>query len=479
MTATTPTSTTTATPREEEFGSFSIAVDKVLINPNTKAGKRLYEDLCKSSIKDEDRLKGKGTEGEKFRRYLKELQNRGNFKDVLTFTANGKDHDLANAPEITSIDELVNYNNTKTWSHNSVASAQGHMVKLSDKAKTSKEEKEQLRKSIDLRAKNQIIRVYLSNILDPDTYTTIVSKVANAQYLHRIDKDNNDDVVIDGTVLLLLVSKTICPSTVALMANLKSEAANLKLSDHDNDVSSVVNKFEEIVSRIHSHGKTWDDEIPSMFKVLFTSGDSQFDTAIKAKENEHLSGSLTELSELTSYATALYTNRLAKRNWMVPDAKQVKIAALLTKVNSLEAAISSGSKVAFTADSSSGAPRSYNSNIEAWRFEHKGDKLNKDGKDWYWCDHTSHKRTDNSFTNGMYVITHGKGHPEHDHKSWTEWKKANPFGKRKKMESSKPSESSEPSSSGGISLNEKLKNALLTRTACTEADIAALSQQDF
>ena len=121
-----------------------------------KAGKCLYKDLCKSTIKDEDRLKGKENEGEKFQRYLKEIQNQGNFKNVLTFTANGKHHDLVNAPEITSIDELVNYNNTKTWIHDYVASTQGQMVKLSDKAKTSKEGKEQLRKSIDLRAKNQI-----------------------------------------------------------------------------------------------------------------------------------------------------------------------------------------------------------------------------------------------------------------------------------------------------------------------------------
>ena len=88
------------------------------------------------------------------------------------------------------------------------------MVKLSDKAKTSKEEKEQFRKSINLRAKNQIIRVYMSNILDPDTYTTILSKAANAQHLHRIDQDvahvhTNDLILgseVDGfTKLLLLV----------------------------------------------------------------------------------------------------------------------------------------------------------------------------------------------------------------------------------------------------------------------------------
>ena len=471
-------SNTQGTHREDEFSSFSIAIDKVLINPNTKVGRHLYEAYSKSSIKDEDRLKGKGSEGETFRRLLKELQARGNFKDILTFAVNGKNHDLANAPEVTSIQELVDYNSTTTWSHDSVAATQGEIIKLSDKAKQTDAEKQELRISFDRRAKNQIVRVYLSKILDPDLYTTLVGKSANAPHLHRKDQDNADDTVIDGTVLLLLVSKMICPSTTALVENLKLEASELQLKDHDHDVSNVVNKFEEIVARIHSLGKVWDDEIPAMFKVLLTSEDSQFNTAIQLKDNEHCAGTLTKLSEITTYATSIYTNQAARKKWMVPDPKQVKIAALLTKVNSLETAIASGSKSAFTSDSSN-TPKQQTSTIDAWRFEFKGDKVNRDGKDWYWCDHHSHKRSDNAFTNGMYCSTHGKGHPEHDHSSWTQWKRDNPFGKRKRFEARKQSESSQQPSSTGISLNEKLKNALLTRTACTEADIAALSQQDF
>ena len=190
----------------------------------------------------------------------------------------------------------------------------------------------------------------MSKILDPDLYTTFVGKAANAPHLHRRDRDNADDTVIDGTVLLLLVSKLICPSTNALIENLKLEASELQLKDHDHDVSIVVNKFEEIVARIHSLGKTWDDKIPAMFKVLLTSEDSKFNTAIQLKDDEHCAGSLTKLSDLTTYATSIYTNRSARKNWMVPDAKQVTIAALMTKVNSLEAAISSESKSAFTSD---------------------------------------------------------------------------------------------------------------------------------
>ena len=82
---------------------------------------------------------------------------------------------------------------------------------------------------------------------------------------------------------------------------------------------------------------------------------------------------------------------------MVPDAKQAKIAALMTKVNSLYAAIPSNSRSTFTSDHLN-ANKNQGSSNDAWRFKHKGDKINRDGKDWYWCDHQSHKRSDNAFT---------------------------------------------------------------------------------
>ena len=263
-------------------------------------------------------LEGKGSEGEKFRKFLKEIQTRGNFKDILTFEFNGKEHDLANAPELTSIDELVEFNKSHTWHHRTDHANQVEIFKLSDKPKSSEEEKQHLRETIDRRAKNQVLQVYLNKILDPELYSTIIGKAPNAESLRRKDTDNNDDIIIDGAVLLLLVAQRICPLTITLVENLKVDAADLKLKDFDHDVSAVINKFEEIIARIRSHGKTWDDEIPTMFKVFATAEDAQFNTAIGLKENEHSAGLLTELSQLTSYATAIYTNNRPGRTGWCP-----------------------------------------------------------------------------------------------------------------------------------------------------------------
>ena len=175
------TPTTTTTPTEDEFGSFSIATDKVLINPNTKSGKTLFDKLAKAEIKPGDRLKGKSSEGETFRKLIKSLQAKGNFENVLKFfDSNGKKHDLANAPENTTIQEMIDYGNDNIWGFDTTSAATGTMTKLSDQAKSTDDEKKKLRNAIDIRAKNQILRTFISQILDPDFYSTLVTKYTKA-----------------------------------------------------------------------------------------------------------------------------------------------------------------------------------------------------------------------------------------------------------------------------------------------------------
>ena len=104
--------------------------------------------------------------------------------------------------------------------------------------------------------------------------------------------------------------------------------------------------------------------------------------------------------------------------WMRPDKKSIQIAALMTQVETLKQNIASGtSGAAYTTDSLQGNSRgSFQRNeLAERRYTHTGcDHVNKDGKDWYWCAHESHKR-DLKCTSGFYCTTHGKGHPEHDH----------------------------------------------------------------
>ena len=383
---------TTKTPKEDEFGSFSIATNKVLINPNTKSGKSLFDKLAKPDTKPDDRLQGKSSEGEKFRKLITSLQAKGNFEGILTFIdSNGKKHDLVNnAPENTSIDEMMDHVNENVWNFDDTHAGTGAIIKLSDKPKTG---------------------TFISQILDPDFYSTLVSKSTNQAKLIRIDSDNNRDKVVDGNILLLLIAVQICPSTLPMVANIKAKAKALILADNDHDVSQVIGKYEDLIEHVFLHnGKCWDEEITVLFNVLQTCEDDQF-----VKEIKYLAGKFTDIHHFTAFAIAIYTNLEAKQVWMRPDKKSIQIAALMTQVETLKQNIVPVvSGAAYTTDSSQGnSGGSFQHNeLAEWRYSHTGcDCVNKDGKDWwYWCDHESHKR-DPKCTSGLYCTTHGKGHP--------------------------------------------------------------------
>lgn len=172
-------------------------------------------------------------------------------------------------------------------------------------------------------------------------------------------------------------------------------------------------------------------------------------------------------------------NLKAKEIWMKPDEKSIQIAALMTQVKSLQKNIASGTSGAtYTTDSTSGQSSKNFQHTSLAEWSHTVcDHVNKDGKNWYWCNHESHKR-DPKCTSGLYCITHGKGHSEHNHDSWITYKNSNSFGKRQAAPADSSSGSAK-SATSKIFLNETLKSALLTRTACTAADIAALSSEGF
>ena len=213
------------------------------------------------------------------------------------------------------------------------------MIKLLSKPKKTEQDQLILRKCIDRRAKNQVIKRYLSRIVTPSFYTLITKKQSNISTLFRKDPDQNGEMTVDGTVLLLLIAKQICPSSVSMIENIKNEAKALAIAQFNNDVSLALNKFEELNERIKSFGKSWDDAIPACFKLLYTVDDSQFITSVQFKENEFLSGKITELSDITNHAISIYTNLVAQKRWMIPDSKSVKIAALMSHVGKLESSI--------------------------------------------------------------------------------------------------------------------------------------------
>ena len=264
-----------ANDKNDEFDTFAISTDKVLINPSTKVGKELFDKLSDVTVKDEERLTGKASEAMKLRVLMQGLESKGNFLGCLTFVdKKGKFHDLATNPENTSIEELIVFNNESVFNFRDEIADSNSMIKLSSKPKKTEIEKAFLRESIDRRAKNQIVKKFLSKVVSPNFYSLITKKDSNASVLWRKDPDQNEELTIDGTVLYLLIAKQICPSSVSMIENIKCEAKSLTIGQFNNDVSLALNKFEELNERIKSFGKIWDDAILACFKLLYTVEDN-------------------------------------------------------------------------------------------------------------------------------------------------------------------------------------------------------------
>ena len=126
-----------------------------MINPGTKSVAP-FETFAKSDVKAEDKFKGRSSEVEAFRKTLNSIATNFNISNAMHFTHDGKDHDLANAPERTTIAELHDYNKSAIWSFNGIAPVNGSSSTdlLHDKAKVNDDEKQKLCKQIDIHARN-------------------------------------------------------------------------------------------------------------------------------------------------------------------------------------------------------------------------------------------------------------------------------------------------------------------------------------
>ena len=137
-------------------------------------------------------------------------------------------------------------------------------VKLTDQAKLTEDKKQSLRKAIDIRARNQIICKILAQSLDPDFLATFVKSKENREHILLSDSDNGGVDLINGTVLLLLLARKICPSSISLVDNLQKKANDLTLKDCDHDMSAVVNRFKEFLHRIQAQGKEWKGALKAL-----------------------------------------------------------------------------------------------------------------------------------------------------------------------------------------------------------------------
>ena len=95
-----------------------------------KAGRILFDSFAKTDVKANDKFKGCSSVIAAFLKTLKSVSTKFNVSGVLKFSHNGKDHDLASAPERTTVQELFEYNKGSIWSFDSIVSVDSIPINL-------------------------------------------------------------------------------------------------------------------------------------------------------------------------------------------------------------------------------------------------------------------------------------------------------------------------------------------------------------
>ena len=199
-----------------------------------------------------------------------------------------------------------------------------------------------------------------------------------------------------------------------------------------------------------------------MFQALETVQNDDFLTILKTEKQVYRKSKkgTFNIEEFMSSMLDVYNDLHADGKWETGPSKADKIIALTTKLNTLEqrlAAANSGEH------KSSDKKKSDNPSfrpVADWRkTKTDGDKLEKDGKTWYWCPH--HKSEDRGHPEGLYV-TH----------TLEDCNVAKRRQKKDKNSSKSSDSSSKPKSK--LAIGDNLKAVLMTRHALTSEEAEAV-----
>jgi hypothetical protein len=264
-------------------------------------------------------------------------------------------------------------------------------------------------------------------------------------------KTTEGETLLDGpTMLQILVSKCK-PSTRVGVTGLKAQIRSIKLSSFGYNVSDMLEHMKGLKNEVEELGHTHDDMIRDMFNALETGKNEIFSRHIESLKTKWEGGYDYTIDELSTESVTKYNNLSEAKAWRTaPDAKDAKIVALTTQLNELTDKINNRSGQTKSGDTKKSI------SVDEWRKSKSlGEHTKRDGKDWYWCPHQHNNGK------GLYVT-----HKPENHVDWKE--------KKRQKTSNNSNGNSNGNQQGKLSLNDKLKAAMMTKFKCSATDAAAL-----
>jgi cell division protein ZapA (FtsZ GTPase activity inhibitor) len=458
--------------------ALNFTVQDSLLNPNKKEDKAVMMKLIEPP---ETGLSLKESESKSILKCLRGLAQQTNLDSVVqVFISGEKISILENTDRISSASQIAEYNRSKegVWGYNqadavasngndefacTTVSVAGDFALPDDPQNNPALSRASI--AVDRRTRNQILYLFLAKLIDSSDLKRLIDK--NKKVLLVRNSDSDDRIMHDGSVLMFLVLQKVMPSTKSKIQNIKDTLSKMNLKDHSDDVEALTDLFDEKVKEILNMGGVIDEDVKYLLNALVTSSNEEFNNQIKTMRLNYLGGADITLDKLISDASQMYKNMKAASLWEVQDEKSIKMAALMTRNDNLEKLL----KVFHTNVPSNSNSGKKSNDIQAWRYTKTQDKLEKDGQTWYWCPHQSHKQNQNATSTGMYCLTHGIGH-DMDHDAYHASRKGN----RSKGNTDNKSKSDKNSSDQQISLNDKLKSALMSNTSLTDDELTRFAE---
>lgn len=445
------------------------------LDPMTSKGQKLILEISKPSIETGKTLSITQKNGDAILKHVIALTQKIDFRSALEIEVNGEKRSILRNYDCLSVNDIRghNFSDLGCWGYDGHAGVVPNAVSIGDDLFDANDDSKRAkaRRQLDLRTRNQILQRYLSNLCDPADLERI--KIRFASVLEVKNPDDVGSKMIDGAVLLKLVLDKCSPSTLSKIDNIKTELSNMKMSDYDDNVESLLDAFESKLQMVLDMGGQVEEKFKYLFRALQTSSNDDFNQDIRTMRMRYYRGEGKSFPEVLRAANDLYKNMKADEVWGKKSEKDIKIAALTTKLSTLTEL----TKVLVSKVDDSKKPKNSNSDPRAdWKFDFKGDTIERDGKKYFWCPDPSHNKTKEQKVPGMYCISHGNGSGishEDSRKAGANRRSANKDSEPPKSDSVKDS------SSGKLSLSDKLKSAISSHMTISSEDLdAILNNQD-
>ena len=318
----------------------------------------------------------------------------------------------------------------------------------------------------DKRVRSVMISAWIRNSMTESANYRLDCDKAKFQFSY-----SNNSIEEHGPLMLKTIFDRVNPTTKIGVERLEEKIRSIRLSDHNQDVSLMLDAIQELHDEISYQDGPLARYESLLFRALLSGTNVEFKNAMQRKKDDWDDGTAFTYDEIKSAALRKYNN-LVEVSTVPPMKSASALATNAEDTSGLKNNNNSGG-INNGPPSGSTGPR-HSTGLKEWRKTKSfGEKVFKDDAWHWWCPHHVYP----GVYDGLYMT-----HPPEEHDKWQERKdkyKANRKKGKSKDSASEPSGKSDgkPDDKLKLGLNDKMKTALMTNHGFTELQIEAFASE--